>query len=148
MIPLTWFLTGAGTDAAGRTHADIIAMTDDELEHHHDYIQWLFPLPHPETRCPQLSGPDTGGFGGSPVIGSSPHAHSRSSGAHVRLLLSYTWMACRYDHNHLRITRIIRSLRLIVGDEPANAFRTAIMARVEEAGAAIPASTIAYWNAA
>ena len=52
MTPLLGFLIGAGTDAAGRNHADIIAMTDAELEQHHDYIQWLFPLPEPSRAVP------------------------------------------------------------------------------------------------
>ena len=52
------FLRGTGTDHLGRSHAMILAWSDDELEYTHDYIQWLFPLEvaslyHPE--APALS---------------------------------------------------------------------------------------------
>jgi hypothetical protein len=123
-------------------------MTDDELEEHHDYIQWLFPLPEPSRSVPNspVLTPEE-----LAILGASEQARMRILAAAERMLRFYTasngWLV-GYDHNHLRITRIIRSLRLIVGNESANAFRMAIMARVEEAGAAIPASTIAYWNAA
>jgi len=39
------FLIGEGRDARGRTVHDVLGMSDADLEHHHDYIQWLFPLP-------------------------------------------------------------------------------------------------------
>jgi len=148
MTLLMSFLTGAGTDAAGRTHAEIIAMTNEELEQHHDFIQWVFPFPEPSRAVPH-----------SPVLTpqeltilrASDQAHLRILAAAERMLRFYAathgWLA-GYDHNHLRITRIIRSLRLIVGNEPANSFRTAILARVKEVGAAIPDATIAYWGAA
>jgi len=83
---LTSFLTDAGIDAAGRTHADNIAMTDEELENNHDFIQWLFPLPEPSRAVPKLTGPDAEGIDNSPSIRSSPPAHSRSSRAHVAFL--------------------------------------------------------------
>ena len=33
----------------------------------------------------------------------------------------------QYDHNHLRITRVIKSLRLLVSDEVADQFKSAIL---------------------
>ena len=41
------FYRGNGPDSEGRTLAEILAWSDDELEAVHDYIQWLFPLPEP-----------------------------------------------------------------------------------------------------
>ena len=41
------FYEGTGTDHRGRTLADIHAYDHDALERHHDFIQWLFPLPEP-----------------------------------------------------------------------------------------------------
>jgi hypothetical protein len=38
------FLTGAGTDGAGREIFDVLAMDDATLEETQDFIPWLFPL--------------------------------------------------------------------------------------------------------
>jgi hypothetical protein len=44
LAPLHAFLAGAGTDSRGRSIEWVLALSDDELESIHDYIQWLFPL--------------------------------------------------------------------------------------------------------
>src|ERR1043165_3546689 len=38
------FYFGNGTDFAGRRIEDVWAMSFEELEYNHDFIQWLFPL--------------------------------------------------------------------------------------------------------
>ena len=60
---------------------------------------------------------------------------------------THDWMMPN-DHNHLRITRIIRSLRLLRGDDEADAFRNAILALVEAARAPISARSRGYWSTA
>ena len=52
------------------------------------------------------------------------------------------------DHNHLRITRIIRALRRLSGDEAADAFRAAILAKVDATGAPVSARSRGYWATA
>jgi hypothetical protein len=52
------------------------------------------------------------------------------------------------EHNHRRITRIIRSLRLLQGDEAADCFRDAILARVQETRAPVSARSLGYWATA
>ena len=51
-----------------------------------------------------------------------------------------------FDHNHLRITRIIKSLRLLCGDVLADDFRDAIL--VLAAQAPIDPSARRFWDAA
>lgn len=41
------FYRGRGVDHKGRTIDDVWALTHFCLEHTHDYIQWLFPVPEP-----------------------------------------------------------------------------------------------------
>lgn len=41
---LIGFYSGATSDDQGRRLADIQAWGFDEIEHTHDYIQWMFPL--------------------------------------------------------------------------------------------------------
>lgn len=52
------------------------------------------------------------------------------------------------DHNHLRITRIIRALRRLRGDEEAEAFRAAILAKVATTGAPVSLRSRGYWMTA
>ena len=52
----------------------------------------------------------------------------------------------RFDHNHLRITRIIKSLRLLCGDGPADNFRRDIKALA--GNAPIDAQARAFWDRA
>jgi Iap family predicted aminopeptidase len=57
------------------------------------------------------------------------------------------WL-CGQNHNHLRITRIIRSVRLLKGDAEANAFRQHILGRASGPTSHVSAETRAYWAAA
>ena len=96
---------------------------------------------------------------GSPVltaadieaIRSSPVARTRLRAATERMLGFYRatdhWLT-PLDHNHLRITRIIRSLRLLLGDAEADAFRTAVLDRVRATSAPVNSRTLAFWAAA
>ena len=39
-------------------------------------------------------------------------------------------MDIKYDHNHLRITRVIRSLRLLANDQVADGFKDKMLSLV------------------
>ena len=47
MSQLIEFYRGTGSDARGRNLEQIWAYSDKEMEYHHDFIQWLFPLREP-----------------------------------------------------------------------------------------------------
>ncbi|MDP1913598.1 opioid growth factor receptor-related protein [Brevundimonas sp.] len=146
--PIVMFLEGEGTDACGRTVFEVLAMNDVALERTHDFIQWLFPLPEPSAAVP-----------GSPVLAPGDIQAIRLSelapialaGATDRMAAFYQtthdWLMPN-DHNHHRITRIIRSLRLLQGDEAADAFRDAILERVEATRAPVSARSRGYWATA
>jgi hypothetical protein len=126
--------------------SQIHAFSDDKLEQLHDWVQWLFPLP------------EASPFNGSaPVIDAASAAAFRSSPAlrgqlklsFLRVLRFYgfcedgsggvgvdediwnrakgNWW-CWMDHNHLRITRIIRSLRILGLEPEAETFFEALKA--------------------
>ena len=146
--PIVMFLEGEGTDARGRTVFDVLAMDDVAMERTHDFIQWLFPLPEPSAAVP-----------GSPVLAPGDIQAIRVSelapialaGATDRMAAFYQtthdWLMPN-DHNHRRITRIIRSLRLLVGDAEAEAFHAFIVARVEATQAPVSARSLGYWATA
>lgn len=142
------FLEGEGPDDGGRSLFGILAFDDVRLETTHDFVQWLFPLTEPSGAVP-----------GSPVLGPGDVDAIRASGmAQCALAAATDRMDAFYrathdwlmpnDHNHRRITRIIRSLRLLRGDEAADAFRAAILARVEATRAPISARSRGYWATA
>jgi hypothetical protein len=142
------FLRGEGCDRSGRQLDEVLAFGDATLEATHDYIQWLFPLDEPSQAV-----------GGSPVltqddvklIRNDQAAVANLDAAAARMTTFYRctghWLA-RHDHNHLRITRIIKSLRLLLGDEHANSFRDAILSRVASSDAAVNRETLRYWHQA
>ncbi|MDP8915948.1 MAG: opioid growth factor receptor-related protein [Pseudomonadota bacterium] len=145
MSRLQAFLTGAGRDDAGRTVPEVLAFDDDALERRHDFIQWLFPLPEPSRAVP-----------GSPVLTpadiaalkASPSAQANLQAAAERMLAFYAstraWLRPA-DHNHLRITRIIRSLRLLVGPCEADRFKGGVMDLARARGAEINPTTLRFW---
>ena len=50
------------------------------------------------------------------------------------------------NHNHLRITRLIKSLRLLVGDDFADAMRQKILQMAESSDAPINVFTLEFWS--
>jgi hypothetical protein len=146
--PILAFLEGEGPDARGRGLFEVLAFNDVALEQTHDFIQWLFPLTEPSAAMPD-----------APVLGPEEVQAIRDSGMAQCALAAATdrmdsfyrathdWLMPN-DHNHQRITRIIRSLRLLRDDEHADAFRAAILARVDETRAPISARSRGYWMTA
>ena len=142
------FLEGQGVDGRGRGLFDVLAFDDAALELNHDFIQWLFPLPEPSAAVPDAPVLDPEGVR---AIQDSVMAQCALAAATDRMEVFYrrseAWLR-PHDHNHLRITRIIRSLRLLRGDGEADAFRDAILAMVEAARARVSARSRGYWTTA
>jgi Opioid growth factor receptor (OGFr) conserved region len=142
------FLEGGGPDARGRTVFEVLGFDNAALERTHDYIQWLFPLNEPSGAVPD-----------APVLKADEIEAIQASATAQMVLAAATdrmtiffgqtrhWLAPA-DHNHLRITRIIRSLRLLRGDGPANAFRDDVLACVKAMQAPVSARSRGYWMTA
>ena len=122
------FLEGKLPDHRGRTLAMLLQQTDHQAETTHDYIQWLFPLDEPSRSV-----------NGAPVLTELDIDEIRQSSlAQINLAKSARWFVgflerndhwiSKYNHNHLRITRVIKSLRLLASDEAADEFRDKVLA--------------------
>jgi hypothetical protein len=165
---LLGFYSGQSGDDRGRLLWDILAWPDEELESVHDYVQWLFPLTEPSAFNPR-----------APVINAAAIQEFRRSAelrgnllaAFDRMLLFYgfeimagqereirragnfaerarVWLT-PMNHNHLRITRILKCLRLVGLETQAQAFFAALAAVCEmEPRPPITAETFRYWRAA
>ena len=143
--------TSPVADPSGRTLASILFYKDAELENHHDYIQLLFPLPEASPFNPFAPVIDEPTF---TAFRSSPELRSQLLQAWIRMLHFYgfiytptakvgqqvqlgdgfwgkqgkgrRWLM-RFNHNHLRITRILRSLRVLGSEEQAEEFWAALL---------------------
>ena len=51
-----------------------------------------------------------------------------------------------YDHNHLRITRILKSLRVLNGDDEADYYKEKLWQILGADIAFIPAKTVEFWE--
>lgn len=143
--PLHAYLAGDGRDGRGRLASDVLGFSDQQLEEIHDYIQWLFPLPTrsgAQPDAPVLTETEI------EAIRKDERAKDILRQATERMLRFYrdtNWWLTPLDHNHLRITRIIKSLRLLVGPGAAQHFYQAILALHDAAGAPVNIRSLRFW---
>ncbi len=153
---------GGGVDDRGRTHAGILAWDDEQLEHVHDYIQWLFPLPERSGANPSAPVLDPASIA---TMRSDPEMQARLVSGFERMLAFYGFVlreseivegpdfapaAARWltpgDHNHLRITRILRCLRVLGREQEAQQFWWAVAGLYRREPGRITERTFAYWR--
>jgi hypothetical protein len=130
-IELIDFLKGERINKHGRTYQDILNFTDEELESVHNYIQWIFPIREMSENVM-----------GSPYLDNEEEIQFLRNDVQVQenLLKALVRMQDFYrdndfwlqpnDHNHLRITRIIKSIKLLNTKENAKEFYDFIIDRV------------------
>jgi hypothetical protein len=165
------FYAGNAADDQGRMWSQIVSWPDERLEHVHDFIQWLFPLPERSQANPSAPVLDRAGM---EAFRASPELQARLRTSYLRMLRFYglafedgdnpsvgraagfelrarNWLTLN-NHNHLRITRILRSLRLLGLEAEAKAFYSCLSRIYEEevhAGKArIAPGTWQFWVAA
>ena len=123
MTDILKFLEKNSGDHRKRMIHDIWAWDDNAWEEEHDFIQWLFPLSEKSMSVPN-----------SPVIRDSEISQVRESAIaqeslqksaerYKQFLSREKYWKYSRNHNHLRITRVIKSLRLLSGDNSANDFK-------------------------
>lgn len=147
-MSLLEFLEGKSTDNFERMIHDVWNFNDQQIERTHNFIQWLFPLAVPSASVP-----------GAPVLTKDDIAAIRASDtAQDKICKSAEWYGSflerndfwkkPHDHNHLRITRVIRSLRLLVDEDEADAFRIEIYSLLGNDLSLIPKKTRQFWDEA
>jgi hypothetical protein len=165
------FYSGSAPDHRGRYLHEIQEWPEDQLEGVHDYIQWLFPLPEPSgfnTAAPILTRESMQEFR------TRPELQQRLRVSFLRMVNFYglearsdeqitvarapnfaakaaVWLSPA-NHNHLRITRILRCLSFLGLAAEANAFFDCLSEIYEdERNKPMPAisdETILYWGEA
>ena len=148
MTEIVGFLEGKTPDHRGRILAMLLQQTDQQAERTHDYIQWLLPLDEPSRS-----------INGVPVLTELEIDEIRQSSlAQINLAKSARWFLgflerndhwiTKYNHNHLRITRVIKSLRLLTSDEAADEFRDKVFGYLGDEVNLIDAKARSFWNSA
>ena len=142
------FLTNIEPDYKNRFLNDIWNFTDEDIEHTHDFIQLLFPLNEQSESV----------FHGYYLNTKSSIINIKSNDlAKSNIVTSSKWFLSflernthwrrRHNHNYLRITRIIKSLRLLVSDEEANKFYESFIELIDESlRSKINLTTLSYWE--
>ena len=165
------FYRGTEPNHRGLYLREIQRWSDEWLEAIHDYIQWLFPLPEPSAfnaNAPVLSSQVIQNFRTSTELqanlrvsflrmmrfyGLEAHLGERIT---VSRSLNFAvaaagWLSPR-NHNHLRITRILRCLTLLGLEAEAKAFFQCLAGIYEEeqnkTTPAISDETMMYWRKA
>ena len=163
MSSLINFQLDSGPDHKGRKISDIWRFNDFWLEHDHQYIQWLFPIDSQSKfnrHAPVLTPDDIKAFQSDPRL-KAAQQHSLeimlsffgmekigneivpSSQLNIR---DHIWLK-HGGHNHLRISRIIRSLALCDQSELSGIFQSAMIDTARQYGE-VTAKTVEFWKLA
>lgn len=161
--PVVSFYEGLGTDHAGRRLAEILAWSDAQLEAAHDFIQWLFPLPEPSPvnpLAPVLDAETIAAFAQRQdlreQLGASLDRMLRFYGLELRpgpvverrpefARAAENWLTAD-NHNHLRITRILRCCSLLGLGRQARAFHQALEEIARNYPGRVTARSLEFWR--
>ena len=102
------FLTGEGSDFLGRNLQDIWDFSDEEIEQTHDFVQVVFPINKPSRAVSHGFYLDSEAL--IEQIKNNPEAKEnilKSAKWFLSFLARNTYWNQKYNHNQLRITRVI-----------------------------------------
>lgn len=128
------FLSKEGKDFKGRTLESIWSFSDEDIERTHDFIQILFPLNKPSESAFHGYYLDSEDL--IEQIRSNSIAREnilKSSNWYLSFLTRNVWLWNRnYDHNQLRITRVIECLRLLISEDEADKFYNDVLKIIKD----------------
>jgi len=161
------FFAGNGLDDRGRSLEQVLGFDDGLLEETHDYIQWLFPLRERSGANPSAPRLDDEAIA---AFHAQAQLRRQLRRAFDRMLEFYGLEWCdgaiaqgedftlrddwltKWNHNHLRITRMLISLRTLGLADEANALFTCLKdieaAERQTGRRAISETTYQYWQSA
>ena len=145
MSALLDFYRGMGTDSLGRTLASYFDQDDDWWEGCHSHIQFAFPLPEASKARPDSPIATEADYD---AIEDDPVLKARvvmMLGRYIAFLERTTAWHNPVDHNHLRITRVIRCLCRCGLIETAFEFNRYVQKVV---GETVGPKTCRYWDEA
>lgn len=140
------FLKGLEPDDKGRSIYDIWNFSDTEIERNHDFIQRLFPLNEQSSQSlNKFYIEDPAIIEQIRIDPTIAKNFITSKNFYLAFLSRNEGWQYRYNHNQLRITRIIKSLLLLVSREEAESFHQQVISLINP-NSSIPAKAHDYWN--
>jgi hypothetical protein len=161
------FYLEQNTDHAGRYLHDVLSYSDQDLEDTHDYIQWLFPLVERSKFnpfAPVLNADTQARFRRDSdlqaILCTSCHRMLQFYGlvcdapkppASVVALqpsfdqVRHQWMTPN-NHNHLRLTRILKSLQLLGLEKCSRSIYQRLIAIASNQPSSFTATTLRIWQ--
>lgn len=162
------FYRGLESTDEGYSFQEILSWSDDRLEQVHTYIQWLFPLEEQSGANPSAPVLDRAAIA---AFHEDTSLRQKLQLAFARMLRFYgftltppdsalavartvdfssrarVWLS-RGNHNHLRITRILKSLTVLGLKAEANEFLLALESAAEQFPGRINDLSLGYWRRA
>ena len=153
----TAFLAGLENDSKNRSIEEILAYTDEQLEQGHDYIQEVFPTKSLSMfhLIKPITDKDLSSFY------QNEQAKENVRTMYRRMLVFWKIDGDRYkewgskaperlwnkegDHNHLRMTRVLKSLKLLHLDEEYEDFSKRIREMLQDPGVNLSVRTRKIW---
>lgn len=120
---------------------DILSWTNGQLEMDHDWVQWVFPSNEPSSLnsdAPTMTLEESQTFEANTVLQAKVVDSFKrylsflvmnlvdGDVPKVEVSVSTPWWLANFNHNMLRITRVLKSLRLTGNTKYANAFYDAL----------------------
>ena len=147
-MSLVNFLNGTGPDHQGRYLRDIWDFDDKAIEKTHDFIQWMFPLTEKSMSVPgvpTLSAADVEAIRASEVARANLE---KSAHWYLGFLQRNDHWIKSYDHNHLRITRVIKALNLLLSQRAALTLLNSVLEVAGDEVNSVSQDAIRFWRAA
>jgi hypothetical protein len=160
--PIREFYRLEKPDSEGRMLEEYWEWDTDTLEHRHDFIQWMFPLSEPSSvnsDAPLVTQEDQHAFRNEPLLRSSMVRSLKVFLNFLGLEMDHDGQVVRHEqfdlrigvwnhpnHNWLRITRILKSLRLLGFDAEAKAMWKCLRELHEEGF--VSENSFRYWSEA
>lgn len=136
-------------NVSGYVFTYVMSWDNEDLEDIHDWVQWVFPTDEPSRfnpDAPVLTQADILAFHDpEQEYGRRLEASERR----FRIFLGMdrvSRITTPHDHNLLRVTRAVRSLRLLRSPERARAFRDDVLALIGDRG--VTEMSEPFWEAA
>jgi len=165
MSSIVQFYSGFAPDHRGRFLRDIIEWPDERLESVHDFIQWLFPLPEASPvnpHAPVIDRETVEAFAARPDLREALrisfermlrfYGFALTYGPEVARTPAFPERAENWlhpgNHNHLRITRILKCLTILGLKAEASAFERSLESVYEEHRDRITPVTLRFWRQA
>jgi len=160
------FYLNKQTDSEGRLLREIWEWDNDELEAEHDYIQWLFPLRETTVHNPNapiVNDTVIEAFSNDPLLRRNllqslnlmlrfyGLAMNDAEGKNIVITLAdeydsrnSVWLK-KYNHNYLRLTRILKCLMIFGLEEYSEALYECLLKIYDEEEDKIGEETLQFW---